>query len=197
MLAIRMSERRWIVCTLPEVTDGFFNFFRIVMPGYLLLNDSLVLHSSCVVGANGKAHVFLGMSGAGKSTTARLGGERLVIGDDINIFHVRDGKVWTQSAFLGGNPKLKAPFENEYEVDGFYWLHQDAKNWIQPINDLEFVKRMMMSIILWTGNPDVETPSQKVFDLIKKMLKQKNKYNLGFQANDSSFYELLETRSTP
>lgn len=193
MVATHLGHGRWIVCSNPVIYDGVTNFFRLIIPGYLLEKDCLVLHSNCVLGKDDNAHVFLGESGAGKSTTASMAEDRLVVGDDINIYKVTENGIFAQSSFLGGNRKYKAPYENQYKVSDFYWLYQDSHTWFRPIDKATFAKRMMMSVILWTGNPDILTPDQRVFSLVMKMAAQTSFFNMGFNKANNNFYNAIET----
>jgi len=63
----------------------FENYFRVVVAYRLLELGGVLLHSSAAV-AGGQAHLFLGPSGAGKTTAARISQSRglEVLSDDIN-----------------------------------------------------------------------------------------------------------------
>ena len=74
----------------PEEGGGAFqclleNYFRVLVAYRLLELGGVLLHSSAAV-AGGKAHLFLGPSGAGKTTAARKSRDRglEVLSDDIN-----------------------------------------------------------------------------------------------------------------
>ena len=196
MVAIHIGKGKWVVCSNPVIYDAVVNFFRLVIPGYLLAKDKLVLHSNCVLGHDEKAHVFLGESGAGKSTTASMAENRLVIGDDISIYSLDERGIFVQSSLLGGNPNLKAAFDQSYLVKDFYWLYQDNHTWFTPMNLTTFARRMMMSVILWTGNPDLITPQNKVFSLVTKFANKSEFHNLGFCKNNNDFYQSIETGFT-
>jgi len=63
----------------------------------LILNDSggIILHSAGLV-SGGKAFVFFGVSGSGKSTIARLSAADVVLSDEMVIIHQRDHR-WLAS----------------------------------------------------------------------------------------------------
>lgn len=107
--------------------DGIFNALRWLLPRRMLLEDTFLLHSSCVVD-NGKAYFFLGQSGAGKSTVASLSGDRIVLGDDMNVMRFDGNKAYAKSGGLGGLSFSNTDFENEFEVAGFYWLEQSNQS---------------------------------------------------------------------
>ncbi|MEL7061313.1 MAG: hypothetical protein AAGN46_14920 [Acidobacteriota bacterium] len=64
---------------------AFENFFRTLVAYRLLALGGVLFHSACVESSD-KAHLFLGHSGAGKSTISRLSQatERTVLSDDMN-----------------------------------------------------------------------------------------------------------------
>ena len=191
LIAIEKSPENFHVMTLPEVTDGFFNVFRLILPKFLLKQNSLVLHSSCVVGRDGYARVFLGESNAGKSTTSRLSEPRKILGDDINIFHFDGDTVYASSAFIGGNPIYKIPFDQKIPVKGFFWIHKDKSNWIKPTTRLEKIKFLFMSLFLWTPIEDTESLSNETLDFLSRIESSIDMKHLGFRL-DNTFWHLLD-----
>jgi hypothetical protein len=87
----------------------FENYFRILVAYRLLDRGGALLHSAAVVD-NGMAHVFLGPSGAGKTTVSRLAlaAGRAVLSDDLNaLVPTRNGPSVAKLPFageLGGVP---------------------------------------------------------------------------------------------
>jgi len=74
--------------------ETFENCFRVVVAYRLLELGGAVLHSSGVVD-QGRAWIFFGHSGAGKTTVARrsLAAGRTVLSDDINALWMADGQA--------------------------------------------------------------------------------------------------------
>lgn len=78
-----------------ELSGVFENFFRALASYRILEQGGVILHSAGLVqgGDPGDAFLFLGRSGAGKSTVSRLGLENgaTVLSDDLNAVCCRDG----------------------------------------------------------------------------------------------------------
>jgi len=129
--AINFNHGDIVLVTDPENPDGIYNVLRWVLPRLLIKHKMAVLHSSCVIGKSGRAHFFLGPSGAGKTTSAKLAGSRLVLGDDMNLFLQQDQTYWAASALLGGIIQNKR--EERFPVAGFFWLKQASENSIKKL----------------------------------------------------------------
>lgn len=130
--------------------DGIFNILRWLLPRRMITKGYFLLHSSCVV-SNGKASFFLGHSGAGKSTLATLSGERMVLGDDMNVMRIENGKIFARAGGLGGMSFEGTDFDNEFPVEGFYWLIQDSVDLKKPLNKSQAVSKLLASLanVFW------------------------------------------------
>ena len=77
----------------PGAPESVGMFLRLLVSLLLPPRDAALIHASGVV-IDGEARVFLGESGAGKTTTARRAGREgaLRLADDLAILRVREGK---------------------------------------------------------------------------------------------------------
>ena len=109
--------------------------------GYGLMTlgcDTLAIHSSCIV-YQGKAVLFLGESGTGKSTHTRLWRESIegavLLNDDSPMIRIEDGKVWAYgSAWSGKTPCYK---DERYELKACVRLSQAPENKIRRLSVLQ------------------------------------------------------------
>ena len=100
--------------------------------------DTVAIHSSCIV-YQGKAVLFLGESGTGKSTHTRLWQEHIegttLLNDDSPFLRVEEGKVWAYgSPWSGKTPCYK---QERYEVVACVRLSQAPYNKIQKLPILQ------------------------------------------------------------
>lgn len=81
----------------------FENYFRVVVAYRLLELGGVLLHSSAAV-LEGRAHLFLGASGAGKTTAARMSRDRglNVLSDDINALCPQGDEVVVEKLPFAG-----------------------------------------------------------------------------------------------
>lgn len=109
--------------------------------GYGLMTvrkDTVALHGSCIV-YKGKAVLFLGESGTGKSTHTRLWRENIagskLLNDDSPIVRYEEGGVWVYgSPWSGKTPCYKA---ERYPLAGCVRLSQAPYNKIRRLNTLQ------------------------------------------------------------
>ena len=99
---------------------------------------TVAIHSSCIV-YNGKAVLFLGESGTGKSTHTRLWREHIegamLLNDDSPILRVEDGKVWAYgSPWSGKTPCYK---NQRYELKSCVRLSQAPHNRMKRLTVLQ------------------------------------------------------------
>jgi hypothetical protein len=114
---------------------AFENFARVVVAYRLLARGGLLLHSAAVVDG-GRAHLFAGRSGAGKTTVARLSREsgREVLSDDINVLVPgAGGTVFAErlpfAGELGASPR-RGPHP---PVAGVHLLRQGDRHELAPL----------------------------------------------------------------
>ena len=103
-----------------------------------LQQDTLAIHSSCII-YQGKAVLFLGESGTGKSTHTRLWREHIegavLLNDDSPMIRVEEGKVWAYgSAWSGKTPCYK---NERYELKACVRLSQAPHNQMRKLSVLQ------------------------------------------------------------
>ncbi len=96
------------------------------------------VHSSCIV-KDGKAYLFLGESGTGKSTHTRLWMENIegafLLNDDSPILAIEDGEVWMYGSPWSG--KTHCYRQERYPLRGCVRLSQAPFNKIEQLPPLK------------------------------------------------------------
>ena len=105
-------------------------------------NRGVELHSCGVIDEAGRGHLFVGMSGAGKSTTARLweGSSRGVVSDDRVIVREEDGAMWMYGTPWHGEAELSLAMR--VPLADVYLLVQSPGNEIRTIPAAAAVARL-------------------------------------------------------
>lgn len=80
----RAAELALVTAEGPVFERGLENFLRLLTASYILQEGGLLLHAATVV-RDGRAYVFFGPSGAGKTTVTRLSPDDIVLSDDMTL----------------------------------------------------------------------------------------------------------------
>ncbi|HEV7238405.1 MAG TPA: hypothetical protein VGQ36_04130 [Thermoanaerobaculia bacterium] len=91
------------------------------------------LHSCGIIDKQGRGRLFVGMSGAGKSTTARLWGDDAagIVSDDRVIVRQEDGAFWMYGSPWHGEAELS--LATRVPLADVYLLVQAESNEIRPL----------------------------------------------------------------
>lgn len=187
----QLSELSVLLISEADLTDGLYNFLRWFLPRKLLAKQSYIMHSSCIIGNNNKAYIFLGHSGAGKTTISGFSKGRKILGDDMNLMRLEDGKLFAQAGAIGGFFKSEVDYDQSFEVNGFYWLEQSDTNKLVELSKATSLSKLMASYanLFWESLDEKVT--KNLFELSVSMIHNYPMNQLCFKKDDS-FWELLD-----
>lgn len=148
-------------------------------------NWGLLIHSSCVI-EKGKAHIFAGHSGAGKSTAARLSYPRELLSDEATLV-----KITPEGIRIYNSPfrsELEAQqFEGDVELASVQMLHQALQNKRIKMGKSDALVHLMDKVFFW---PHSQEETKEILNLMTMLVKQVPVYELHFQKNNT-FWELI------
>ena len=126
---------------------------RIVHTLLLAREGGFLLHASSAI-RNGRAFLFSGVSGAGKTTMARLAPhDAALLTDEISYVTRRDG-----SYFAVGTPfygELARVGENlQAPIEAVYLLDKGPQNKIEPIEGADAVRGLLANILFFARDPE-------------------------------------------
>lgn len=145
----------------------------------------LLIHSSCVV-ESGKAHIFAGQSGAGKSTAARLSEPRQLLSDEATLVQITPTEVIVHNS----------PFRSEITTCGdsekaplisIQLLHQALQNHRIQIRKPDALIQLMDKVFYWAHDPE---ETKVILQLLRTLVDQVPVYELYFK-KDNTFWELI------
>ena len=102
---------------------------ELLMIHRLSRGEGVEVHAVGISDENGRGHLFLGHSGAGKSTTARLWLDRpgvRILSDDRIILRARDGQIWMYGTPWHGDAGIASP--DSALLTGIYLLEHGNSN---------------------------------------------------------------------
>jgi hypothetical protein len=107
---------------------------EVVVANLLGRGRGVELHSCGVIDRHGRGQLFVGVSGAGKTTTARLweGEATGIVSDDRVIVRERDGGMWMYGTPWHGEAALSLP--RAVPLAGVYLLVQSETNALRPLS---------------------------------------------------------------
>ena len=168
----------------PYAIDGVL---RIVHTLVLAKQGGLLLHSASAV-RNGKAFLFAGVSGAGKTTISRLApADATLLTDEISYVRRQgDGYVAFGTPFTGELAKLG---ENvSAPVGALYLLAQGASNRIEAISASEATRSLLANVLFFAEDEDlVQAVFHSVFEFVSRVPVQRLTF-----VPDSRVWELIK-----
>lgn len=188
--AHRKGRQCFMVCPY-ALDDGFYNFLRWLLPHLFLEKGLMLLHSSCVLNDQEEAFFNLGESGAGKSTIASFRPRKKILGDDMNVIKVKDGKCWAQAGALGQAILNPSEYSNWYPVKSLFWLKKSEKLAITKMDKAAQLRCLSTSVanVFWNQLPSDQT--QKIFGFTWELLKHTSVYELSFPKKEHLWNEIF------
>jgi hypothetical protein len=127
---------------------GLDSLIRVLLSVLLAPQRGFLLHAATVM-RDGRAYVFTGRSGAGKSTVASLSPRGSVLTDEISLLKFVDGAwhafgtpFWGEFRAEGAN--VHAP------IAGLYFLNQAQDDRVQSISGREALRAMLPNILFFS-----------------------------------------------
>jgi hypothetical protein len=141
------SQNKTVTGSCAPNMYSFDSCLRVFFTRHLLDLDGLMIHGASVVN-EGKAYLFFGVSGAGKTTTARISAPREVLSDELTILR-REGN---------GFRAFGTPFWGELQKNGeninaplaaINLLIQDTENRLEPMPPRASLKAIMPCVLFF------------------------------------------------
>jgi hypothetical protein len=159
---------------------------RIVHTLLLARQGGFLLHASSAI-RNGRAFLFTGESGAGKTTMMRLAPpDAALLTDEISYVIRREGVYFAVGTPFYG--ELARPGENrQAPIEGVYLLAKGPNNTVEPLLGPDAVRGLMSNILFFARDPQ---SVKAVFDSALDFVSHVPVRRLTF-APDRSVWELI------
>jgi len=163
------------------------NFLRVALSWKAVDRGGLLLHASGVVRA-GRAYLFFGPSGAGKTTIARLSPEELLLNDDcILILPEADGFTASGVPFKGAED-AGARDAGSFPIAGLFRLVQAPVPACSRLAPARGASEILSSIPFVTERPE---GFERVFTTVEQLVRRAPVYRLEFR-RDPDFWPVIE-----
>jgi hypothetical protein len=148
-------------------------------------NWGLLIHSSCVI-EKGKAHIFAGQSGAGKSTAAKLSYPRNLLSDEATVVKITQGEIQVYNSPFRSEIDAE-PFSGSLSLVSVQILYQALQNKREKTSKSDALFQLMDKVFFW---PHSREETSTIMRLMTNLVRQAPVYELHFQKNNT-FWELI------
>jgi len=163
------------------------SLLRVFLSWKLLEHQGFLLHAATVT-RHGKAYLFTGKSGAGKSTVATLSPEGSVLTDEISLLRREQG-VWRAygTPFWG---EFKAAGSNSSApVAGIFRLLQAAENRVEALRPMAILRALLPNVLFFSADAQA---NRQLLEIVSQASTEIAGYTLSFRKN-RTFWEVLPT----
>ncbi|WP_309121672.1 hypothetical protein [Paenibacillus sp.] len=147
----------------------------------------LMIHSSCVLGQGGEAHLFAGRSGAGKSTAAALSQPRTVLSDEAALVKIGTDRIAVYHSPFRSELETDGPPEGAFPLRSVQLLRQAGHHRKVELSKADGLIRLTDQVFCWERGAE---HTARVLSMLRLLVLQVPVYELHFQKNDS-FWELI------
>jgi len=146
----------------------------------------ILFHAAGIVHL-GKAHIFFGHSGSGKSTVARISGADIVLNDDL-VLLMPEGDDWMVHSTPFWNNTQVRPTANHAPLTCLYYLVKDQHSYLEEVSPALALTDMISCVPVIAGSPVFLNPLLK---RCSNLLATIPAYHLHF-APDTSFWKVID-----
>jgi hypothetical protein len=151
----------------------------------------MMFHTAGIV-RKGKAHLFFGHSGSGKTTVSRVSDTDTILNDDLLILLPQSGRdqakfKWMAYSTPFWNPTQVQPTRESAPVVGIYRLVQDQDVFLEPMGSGQALAEMISNIPVI---PDDPARGTELLNRGTTFLKEVPAYRLHFLP-DNSFWDVI------
>jgi hypothetical protein len=169
-----------------DVMGPMENYVRWMVAETVVRASGVVLHSAGIA-RDGRAHVFFGASGAGKSTVTQLSSPWPALSDDLVLLRKEAGGWHACSTpFAGSYPQHKKA-GGSYPIAGLYMLQKSDRNAAHPVESLPVAVGMLAAAAPFLSDRD---RLDYLLPLLEDLCRQIPVFQLEF-LKDASFWSVI------
>lgn len=159
------------------------SLIRILLTVALLPRQGFLLHAASIV-RDGRAYVFMGRSGAGKSTVASLSPEGSVLTDEISLIRFEQD-TWSAHGTPFWGEFRAAGHNQNYPIAGIYCLTQAPEDEVIPLKPKELLRAMLPCVLFFSPE---QKANEALLNILMKFVHEAPCYRLRFR-KDAAFWD--------
>lgn len=156
-------------------SHSFNLFLRAVYAWVLPQREGLVIHASSLI-KDGRAYLFPGKSGVGKTTIVNLSPQAKILTDDFSLVRLEANTPVAYSTPFSG-PQGRADQNTSAPLYGIYFPVKDKKNYLEELLPKLALRKLLSSMIFVGDQPQL---MRKVFELSSQLVANLPCYDLHF-----------------
>lgn len=157
------------------------SLMRVMTSLALVVDGGLLLHASSVVD-EGRAFVFAGRSGAGKTTIARLGGARAMLNDECSALVPEAGRFDVCSTPFWGEHRPDREERVRAPLARLFFLIQDSACRRAPVPRRDALRRLLSCVFFFGGD---RLLAERILDTSSRLLAATSYEELRFRPDPS------------
>jgi hypothetical protein len=113
---------------------------------FLMMREGVEIHACGILNPSGEAHLFVGQSGAGKTTMARLyqkSNRMKILSDDRIVLRKKNHRIWMYGTPWHGEAEIVSPEKGH--LSKIFFLRHGEKNRLVLLGKAEAVSRLFTS----------------------------------------------------
>ena len=171
-----------------HLLEGVDYFIRVVFSLLTFDQGGLMIHAAGIA-RHGRAYLFLGHSGSGKTTVSRLSKDCQILNDDLVILTpIETG--WRVYGTPFSNPTQVKPSPHNAPLEGLYFLVKDKKVFLEPARGGIALAELISNIPVLPANPYLNL---LLIERCTQILTDVEAFKLHF-LKDESFWNVVEKK---
>lgn len=161
------------------------SLLRVVLSVVLIPRRGLLVHGAGVI-RGGRGYLFPGVSGAGKTTLARLSADATLLSDELSIVTVHADGAVHGTPFWG--ELARAGAAGSAALAGIYFPRQAPHHAVTPLVERAALTRLLATVMSFAREADVVA---RVVDLAADLVARVPSFVLDFR-RDPGFWQAIE-----
>jgi hypothetical protein len=183
---VDLEERRGTV-SLPAPNEfALDSFLRIVYSLALVDVHGLVVHAASLI-RHGRAFLFCGRSGSGKTTIARLSQHATLLSDELSIVRITERRASCYGTPFWGE-LARAGEDQAASLHAIYFLHQGTQHTVEALRPRQALERLLPNVLFFAREADL---TARVFAIAGALVEAVPSFDLTFRL-DADFWEVID-----
>jgi hypothetical protein len=162
------------------------SFLRIAYTLALLDVPGLVVHAASLI-RGGKAYLFCGRSGAGKTTLTRLSPDATLLSDELSIGTMSNGRVRCHGTPFWGE-LARAGEDRCAPLHAIFFLHHGRRHKADALKSGDALRRLLSTVLFFAREPEL---TARVLGIASTLIESVPSFDLHFRP-DAGFWEVVD-----